>query len=95
MQLNPTFDHVLVEVTEEEHVRASGLIVTDTSLVGRLQRAKVLKVGPGMYQNGVLIPVRIQKDSYVHYMKNQGIELEKEGAVRVVMIREGDIVGTE
>lgn len=95
MLLNPSFDHVLVEVTEEEVVRASGLIISDTSLVGRLTRAKVLKTGPGMYQNGVLIPVRVEVGSYVHYMKNQGIELEKEGAVRIVMIREGDIVGSE
>lgn len=95
MNLNPTYDHVLVEVTEEEKIRASGLIITDTSMVNKLQRARVLKTGPGMYQNGILVPVRIEVGSFVHYMKNQGIELEKENGVKLVMIREGDIVGTE
>lgn len=94
--LQPTYDHVLVEVLENDNVTAGGIILTDNSASSKIQQAKVLAIGPGMYQNGVLIPVRLSVGSTVHYLRGQGIEIPaNKDQDKTLMLREGDIIGVE
>ncbi len=94
--LQPTYDHVLVEPLENDNVTAGGIILTDNSASTKIQRAKVLAIGPGMYQNGILVPVRLSVDSTVSYLRGAGIEIPAtETRDKTLMLREGDVIGVE
>lgn len=92
--LQPTYDHVLVAVDESESVSAGGIILTENSALNRTLKAKVLATGPGVYQNGILVPVRIAVGSTVVFLREQGIKLAAtENQGETLMLREGDIIG--
>jgi chaperonin GroES len=94
--LQPTYDHVLVEVQENDNITAGGIILTDNSASSKIQRGKVLAIGPGMYQNGTLIPVRLSVGSTVSYLRGSGIEIPAtDKDEKALMLREGDVFGVE
>ena len=51
MDLKPLGDRIIVEVLEEEQTTVSGIVLPDTAQE-KPQRAKVLAVGPGHYEDG-------------------------------------------
>lgn len=96
IMLQPTFDHILVQLIDSDNVTAGGIILTDNSTTSRTQKGTVLAIGPGTYQDGHLIPVRLRVNSTVHFMRNSGIKLpDTKEHSDLFMLREGDVFGVE
>ena len=58
MDLKPLGDRIIVEVLEEEQTTVSGIVLPDTAQE-KPQRAKVLAVGPGHYEDGQVVPLDV------------------------------------
>ena len=58
MDLKPLGDRIIVEMLEEEQTTVSGIVLPDTAQE-KPQRAKVLAVGPGHYEDGTLVPLEV------------------------------------
>jgi chaperonin GroES len=60
MKLVPLEDRVIVKVLEEEERTFSGIVLPDTAKE-KPQKATVLAVGPGRYDEGKLVPIDSKK----------------------------------
>ncbi len=90
MDLKPLGDRLIVEVLEEEQTTVSGIVLPDTAQE-KPQRAKVLAVGPGHYEDGDLIPLDIAVGDEVVFSKYGGTEI-KFGATEYLILRESDVL---
>jgi len=90
MNFNPVFDRVLVDVEPEAQKTAGGLFLAETSR-SPFAVAKVLAVGPGIYQNGQLNPTMVKVDQKVTFQRGLGLEIVVEGA-KYLLLREVDIL---
>ncbi len=90
MDLKPLGDRIIVEVLEEEQTTVSGIVLPDTAQE-KPQRAKVLAVGPGQYQDGDLIPLDVAVGDEVVFSKYGGTEI-KVGADEYLILRESDVL---
>jgi chaperonin GroES len=93
MSFQPTFDRVLVDPIDAEQVSPGGILLSDRTQ-SKTQQGTVVSVGNGTYQNAQLIPVRITVGSIVTFQRGAGLELQ-DGATKRLLLREGDILGTE
>src|SRR5665811_2618617 len=64
MKLVPLEDRVIVRVLEEEERTSSGIVLPDTAKE-KPQKAKVVAVGPGRYEDGKQIPVGVSEGDTV------------------------------
>ncbi len=90
MKLVPLEDRVVVNVLEEEERTASGIVLPDTAKE-KPQKAKVIAVGPGRYENGTQIPVGVSEGDTVIFSKYGGTEIKVEGE-EVLILRSSDIL---
>lgn len=90
MKLVPLEDRVIVKVLEEEEKTVSGIVLPDTAKE-KPQRAKVLAVGPGRYDDGQLIPMGVAEGDVVIFSKYGGTEVKVEGD-EVLILRASDIL---
>src|SRR5438876_6309349 len=90
MDLQPLGDRVIVEVLEEEESTVSGIVLPDTAKE-KPQRGKVMAVGPGRYEDGVLVPLDVKKSDEVVFSKYGGTEV-KVGGEEYLILRESDIL---
>jgi len=90
MKLVPLEDRVVVKVLEEEEKTASGIVLPDTAKE-KPQKAKVLAVGPGRYDDGDLIPVGVAEGDIVIFSKYGGTEVKVDGD-EVLILRASDIL---
>ena len=90
MNLKPLGDRIIVEVLEEESKTASGIVLPETA-VEKPQRAKVLAVGPGHYEDGQLVPLEIVVGDEVVFSKYGGTEV-KFGVSEYLILRESDVL---
>ncbi len=90
MKLVPLEDRVIVKVLEEEEKTASGIVLPDTAKE-KPQKAKVIAVGPGRYDDGQLIPVGVAEGDTVIFSKYGGTEVKVEGE-EVLILRASDIL---
>ena len=61
MDLKPLGDRLIVEVSDEEEVLASGIVLPDTAKE-KPQRGRVLAVGPGaLNERGERIPLDVDR----------------------------------
>lgn len=90
MKLVPLEDRVVVKVLEEEEKTVSGIVLPDTAKE-KPQKAKVLAVGPGRYDDGQLIPVGVAEGDVVIFSKYGGTEVKVEGD-EVLILRASDIL---
>ena len=90
MKLVPLEDRVIVKVEEEEERTVSGIVLPDTAKE-KPQKAKVLAVGPGRYDNGSLIPLDIKEGDLVIFAKYGGTEVKVDGA-ELLILRASDIL---
>jgi len=90
MKLVPLEDRVIVKVEEEEERTISGIVLPDTAKE-KPQKAKVLAVGPGRYDNGKLIPLDIKEGDMVIFAKYGGTEVKVDGA-ELLILRASDIL---
>ena len=89
MDLKPLGDRIIVEVLEEEQTTVSGIVLPDTAQE-KPQRAKVLAVGPGHYEDGALVPLEVAVGDEVVFSKYGGTEI-KLGTDEYLILRESDV----
>ena len=90
MNLKPLGDRIIVEVLEEEAKTASGIVLPETAQE-KPQRAKVVAVGPGRYEDGKLVPLDVAVGDEVIFSKYGGTEV-KVGADEFLVLRESDVL---
>ncbi len=90
MKLVPLEDRVVVKVLEEEQKTSSGIVLPDTAKE-KPQKATVIAVGPGRYDDGQLVPVGVAEGDVVIFSKYGGTEIKVEGE-EVLILRASDIL---
>jgi chaperonin GroES len=90
MKLVPLEDRVVVKVIEEEDKTVSGIVLPDTAKE-KPQKATVVAVGPGRYDNGTLVPMGVAVGDTVIYSKYGGTEVKVEGD-ELLVLRASDIL---
>ncbi len=90
MKLVPLEDRVVVKVLEEEEKTASGLVLPDTAKE-KPQKAKVVAVGPGRYDDGALVPMGVGEGDIVVFSKYGGTEVKVDGE-ELLILRASDIL---
>lgn len=99
MYLEPLGDRVLVRALKADELSAGGVVIAESSRE-QSQRAEVLSVGPGRYENGELVPVWIEPGDVLVHSKYGGTELPWGGGARVggedlLILRAGDVLAIE
>ncbi|MHA2135829.1 MAG: co-chaperone GroES [Candidatus Thorarchaeota archaeon] len=89
-QLQPTGDWLLVEPLEVPEVSEGGILMpTTNSAVDNYGR--VLKTGPGYFQNGVQVPPGVKPDQIIMFRKGRGLEM-RFGSDKVLFMTERDLL---
>lgn len=90
--IKPLFDHVVLEVKEEENVTASGLVITEQE-PKKSNMAEVVAVGEGKVcrKSGERIPVAVEVGQTVLFSKYAGTEAEVDGK-EYLIVSEKDIL---
>lgn len=82
--MTPLGDKVVVQRLVEPTTTPGGLILPDNAQQ-KSQRATVLFVGEGRYENGTLIPMRVGVGDAVLFAKYGGTEFEYNGNEYIVL----------
>lgn len=88
--LKPLADRVVIKMIESEETTKSGIILAATAKE-KPQIAEVIEVGPGLKQDGKIIPPEVKKGDKVVVSKYSGTELKYEGE-DLLIVRESDIL---
>ena len=73
--IKPLEDRIVVKASEAETTTASGLVIPDTAKE-KPQEGKVVAVGPGRFDDGVLVPMDVKVGDVVLYSKYGGTEVK-------------------
>jgi chaperonin GroES len=77
MDLKPLHDRVIVKVEETEKTTESGLILTQTSQE-KSNRGMVVATGPGIRDNGELVPLTVKEGDFVMFELAQATNMESD-----------------
>lgn len=88
--IRPLFDNVLVRPLEPEARTVSGIVLPDT-VKEKPQIGEVMAVGPGVYDDGKLVPMQVKAGQKVLYKKWGGNEV-KVGSEEWVILEQKDIL---
>lgn len=91
MKLEPLYDRVVIQAVKPVEVSQGGIFIPE-SAQEKSQEAIVIAVGPGIYENGTLVPTVVKAGDKILYGKYAGAEitLDKEP---FIIIKETDILG--
>jgi chaperonin GroES len=84
-------DRVLLKRLGGEDETGGGIAIPETSVERRSDRAVVVKAGPGLREEGDLIPTTVEEGDEVILPKYAGTELDIGGGTYII-VREPDIV---
>jgi len=90
LNIRPLHDRVIIQRIEEK-VSAGGIIIPETA-GDKPQKGKVLAVGPGKFEDGVLRKPDVKVGDEVLFGKYSGTEV-RVGNQDVLVMREEDIMG--
>ena len=88
--LKPLGDRVVVKMVEAEETTKSGLIITSKS-EEKSQIAEVIKVGPGLEEDGKKVPMQVKESDKVVLNQYAGTTVKYEGE-EYVIVKESDIL---
>lgn len=91
MTLEPLADRIVVQVAPIEEKMSKGGLHIPVGAQQPPQRGKVLAVGEGRYEQGHLIPMKVQVGDTVLFGRYSGTEVELEFE-EVLIIREPDVL---
>ncbi len=91
MDVRPLADRVLVRPIEESEATASGIILPDTVDKEKPEKGEVIAVGPGKYDDGVLVPMTVKVGDKVLFKKYSPDEIEV-GDKEYLVLSESDIL---
>ena len=86
LRLIPLRDRVIIEPKDAATMTQGGILIPDT-YQERPKEGHVRAVGPGRYENGVLIPMTLKVGDVVIFSKYAGTEIKHDG-IEYVMIPE-------
>ncbi|QQR82792.1 co-chaperone GroES [Candidatus Campbellbacteria bacterium] len=92
--VTPLGDRVLLKpLSADEYAtkRASGIIIPETVDKERPEQGKVIAVGPGRYDDGVLVPMRVKVGDTVVFSKYGYDEIKIDG-VEYFILKEESIL---
>lgn len=87
--IKPLGERVLVEPIQQEETTSFGIVLPDASKE-KPQEGKVIAVGKGKFENGVLNPLEVKEGDRVLFSKYAGTEVKYEGKEYLIM-KESDI----
>lgn len=90
MNLKPLLDRIIVASVPEPRVSTGGIHIPETTEPETLY-ATVIAVGPGLFRDGVLIPVNVKVGETVMFHSHVGTTFETNGST-VRVIREVDVL---
>ena len=90
-QLKPTGDWLLVEPVEVSDVSEGGILMPAHASTAVDAYGKVLKTGPGYFQNGKRIPPGVEAGQIIMFRKGRGIEMRFSGD-KVLWMTERDLL---
>ena len=88
--LKPLQDRVVIKMMEGEETTKSGIILA-ANAKEKPQIAEVIAVGPGLMQDGKIVPVEVKVKDKVVVSKYSGTEVKYEGE-EFIIVRESDIL---
>ena len=88
--LKPLGSRVVVKMVEAEETTKSGLIITSKS-EEKSQIAEVIKVGPGIEEDGKKVPMQVKEGEKVVLNQYAGTTIKYEGEDYVI-VKESDIL---
>lgn len=88
--LKPLGNRVVVKMVEAEETTKSGLIITSKS-EEKSQIAEVIKVGPGIEEDGKRVPMQVKEGDKVVLNQYAGTTIKYEGE-EYVIVKESDIL---
>lgn len=90
MKIVPLFDRVVAKKVEQEKVTASG-IVLPTKEENKSNKAIVLAVGPGEYDDGVQVPMQVNVGDTILFPQYAGNPFTIDGE-DIVILTQKDIL---
>lgn len=91
----PLGDRVLVKPFSEDELKGKkskvGIIIPDTVSKEKSAQGKVLAVGPGKYDDGVLVPMQVKAGDHVVFSKYGYDEVEHDGE-ELYLLKEDNIL---
>lgn len=92
--INPLYEHVLIDVEEEDQMTKGGIFIPETSLKSPWLKGKVLKVGCGHRSlTGEIHPLQVKPNDTILFRKGAGIELKDEDGTKYLVLQEKEIIG--
>lgn len=88
--LKPLQDRVVIKMMESEETTKSGIILSASSKE-KPQIAEVIAVGPGLKQDGKIVPLEVKTGDKVVVSKYSGTEVKYEEQ-ELIIVRENDIL---
>lgn len=88
--LKPLQDRVVIKMLESEETTKSGIILSASSKE-KPQIAKVIAVGPGLKQDGKIVPLEVKTGDKVVVSKYSGTEVKYEEE-EFIIVKENDIL---
>ncbi|MDO5654325.1 MAG: co-chaperone GroES [Brachymonas sp.] len=89
MKLRPLADRVIIKRLENETKTASGIVIPDNA-AEKPDQGEVLAVGPGAYDDGVLVPMTVKVGDRVLFGKYSGQAVKVDGE-EVLVLKEDDL----
>ena len=91
MKFKPTINRVVLKLDEPKTVTSGGIILTDSNM-SLYSEATVLAIGPGVIENGQLVPVSVYVGDRVLILPAGKARMTIEGQ-ECVMLFDSDILG--
>lgn len=88
--IKPMFDKVLVEKLEE-NTQKRGILYVPDNASSAYAKGKVVAVGTGRIDSGVIVPLTIKEGDSVIFFRPQAVEVSDDGK-EFLIISERDIV---
>ncbi len=90
MKLNLLHDRVAIMPIPNAEKSSGGILLPENAKYPT-QKGKVIAVGPGLYQNGVLVSTTVKVGDTVIVLKDAGIEMQIDGE-KIRVAREGEVI---
>ncbi len=93
MKYEPLFDRVLAQSMDEEVQTASGIVLGRSNEQGAI-KAKVEATGHGAFEEGIFVPMCVQKGDVILFEEQYAVEIFVEGQ-KYYLVKQTDILAKE
>ncbi len=91
LSIKPLADRVVVKPSSREEVSASGILIPDSAKQEKPGRGTVVAVGPGRYDDGVIVPMTLKVGDTVLFSK-YGFDEVKVGSEEYYILPESSVL---